>query len=95
MDPQERAAGLDVTVPAPVPAFVTESAYDEQRATIAPISRRPPVEVLPEREAVARAVPRIACRICKAEMLGEMEAQSAAAPVTWGAAIDVPLLKPR
>ena len=53
--------------------------------------RRPPVTVLPLNDAVAVALPRMAALICAAVAPGCVEAYIAAAPVTWGVAIDVPL----
>ncbi len=53
--------------------------------------RRPPVAVLPESEAVGTALVRIALLIAAADEPGWYAAYSAAAPLTCGVAIDVPL----
>ena len=59
-----------------------------------PTSRRPPVTVMPVREEVAATLDSSAVRICAAVASECVEAYSATAPVTCGAAIEVPLYEP-
>ena len=54
-------------------------------------SSRPPVTVLPASDGVGTAAARIAALICARGRAGCDDAYSAAAPVTCGVAIDVPL----
>ena len=51
----------------------------------------PPVTVLPVSEVVALALSRIVVRNSEAVEVGLKDFKSAIAPVTWGAAIEVPL----
>src|SRR3954471_16268366 len=66
------------------------------RSTVraAAMSSRPPVVVLPKSEGVDRALPRIRSRSWAAVAVGYFAASRAAAPVTWGVAIEVPLIVP-
>src|SRR5262245_48919923 len=59
-----------------------------------PMLRRPPVTVRPFSDAVgvAIAASRMTSLIRLAETHGRSDAYNAAAPVTWGVAIDVPLM---
>jgi hypothetical protein len=52
------------------------------------------VATLPANVAVGVALSRIAARIWPAEARGAAAASSAIVPVTWGAAIEVPLYQP-
>lgn len=89
--PHETPAGLDVTVPAPFPDLDTVTGWVTHRDASVAVSRRPPVTVLPDSEAVAATEPKRSVRICSAVSDGEIDAQSATAPEMWGVAIEVPL----
>ena len=56
--------------------------------------RRPPVTVMPLSDAVGTALLRMALRICAAVAPLCVDAYSAAAPLTCGVAIEVPLYEP-
>ena len=57
-----------------------------------PTSRRPPVTVTPASDGVATTRERMASRISAALAAGFIDLYRAAAPVTCGVAIDVPLM---
>lgn len=65
---------------------VTASAEDQKPLTF----RRPLVTTLPFSEAVGTALLRMALRMVAADEPGWYAAYSAAAPVTWGEAMEVP-----
>src|SRR5262249_50734700 len=62
-----------------------------KRSVAAPTSRRPPVVVFPASEATGSTLLSSACRTSVTLALGFSENSRAAAPVTCGAAIEVPL----
>ena len=56
--------------------------------------RRPPVTDLPARSWISSTLPSSAALICEATKFGCADATSAAAPVTYGVAIEVPCITP-
>lgn len=91
--PQEIPDGEEETVPEPEPAFVTARPWVPHRATRLAASRRPPLTVIPASEAVAAVEARSAERRAEPPAAGATDAQRAMAPVTCGAAIEVPLAR--
>ena len=75
----------------PLGAPVTGADAGRQYCIIAPMSRRPPLTVRPLRDAVGAAEATSALRMAAPVLVGSIEAHKAAAPVTCGVAMEVPL----
>ena len=60
----------------------------------APMSSRPPLETTPEKAAVRSTEPVSAAASSRSPIVGSIDLSSAAAPATWGAAIEVPDICP-